>query len=176
MMVRPDRSAGPRLVAGRRDGDPAPGTCLGRLRLRPALEAQVGYPTEVLRIVRDEGQDAGPGRRGDEQIEVLDQRALPAQLRLDVPENPRGLWIYAKNRTDADEVIDRALVCFQLGRAGSTVAQLRQCDHRDAYRFRADFGETIADLLASSQPENARIGIEQEVYSAGGPGLDRRAS
>lgn len=115
-------------------------------------------------------------RRGDEQIEVLDQRASPTQLRLDVPKNPSDLWIYAKNRTAADEVIDGALVCFRLGRAGRTIPQLRQRDHRDTCRFRADFGETIADLLASPQPEDARSGIEQELYSAGGPGLDRRAS
>ena len=176
MMVRPDRGAGPRLVAGRRNRDPDPGTRVGRLRLRPALDAQVGYPTEVLRIVRDEGQAARASRRGNEQIEVLDQRALPTQLRLDVPENPGGLWIYAKNRTNADEVIDGALVCFRLGRAGRTISQLSQPEHRDTCRLRADFGETIVDLLASSQPEDACIGIEQEVYSAGGPGLDRRAS
>ncbi len=70
MMVRPDRGA------GRRNGDAAPGTRVGRLRLRPALDAQVGYTTEVL----------------------------------------------------------------------------------------------------SPQPEDTRIGIEQELYSAGGSGLDRRAS
>jgi hypothetical protein len=170
MMVRPDRGA------GRRNGDAAPGTRVGRLRLRPALDAQVGYTTEVLRIVRDEGQAAGASRRGYEQIEVLDQRALPAQVRLDVPENPCGLWIYAKNRTGANEVIDGALVCLRLGRAGRTISQLRQRDYRDACRFRADFSETGADLLASPQPEDARISIEQELYSAGGSGLDRRAS
>ena len=175
-MVLPDRGTGLPLVAGRRNGDAATGTRVGGLRLRPALDAQVAYPTEVLRIVRDEGQTTGARRRGDEQIEVLDQRALSAQLRLDVPENPSGLWIYAKYRTGADEVIDGALVCFRWGRAGRTVSQLRQRDHRDACRFRADFGETIPDLLPSPQPEDTRIGIEQKVYSAGGPGLDRRAS
>ncbi len=176
MMVRPNRGAVLALVAGRRRGDAAPGTRVVHLQLRPALDAQVGYTTEVLRNVRDEAQAAGASRRTDEQIEVLDQRALPVQLRLDVPENPRGLWIYAKNRTNADEIIDGALVCFRLGRAGRTISQLRQRDHRDTCRLRADFGETIADLLASPQPEDARIGVEQELYSAGGSGLDRRAS
>jgi hypothetical protein len=170
MMVRPDRGA------GRRNGDAPFDTPVGRLRLHPALDAQVGYTAEVLRIVLNEGQAAGASRRTDEQVEVLDQRALPAQLRLDLPENPGGLWIYAKNRTGADEVTDGALVCFRLGGAGRTISQLRQRDYGDACRFRADFGKTVADLLASPQPEDARIGIEQELYCAGESSPDRRAS
>ena len=142
----------------------------------PAFEAQIGDPAEVLRVVRDEGQATSVCRRRDEQVEILDQLTPPTQVRFDVAEGSCDCRIDAQNNDAAGEILDRPPIVFGSSREGSSVKEFCQRHHRDAYRLRAGARETAADRLTAPQPKDARVGVQQVVYSLGGSILDRRAS
>jgi hypothetical protein len=137
---------------------------------------QLGDAAEVLRVVCDEGKAAGTCSRRDEQVEVFDQDAPPLQLCFGLSESSRSFRIQAENDDEADEVVYGLLVGFGLGGVGGSVAQFRQRDGRDARRPRFGGREAFSNWLVSAKPEDARVGVEQEIYSAGGSALDRRAS
>lgn len=142
----------------------------------PVVEVQPGYAAEVPEVVSDEGQIVNAGCCGDEQVEVLDQHALPAQPGLDLTEGVGDRRGKPQNCDTADEIIDRSLVVFGVGGAGGPVTELGQRDDRNARVIRAGFEEAIPYGIPASQPEDARIGVQQEVYSAGGSARERRAS
>lgn len=115
-------------------------------------------------------------RCGDEQVEVLDQHALPAQLGLDLTESVGDRRSKPQNRDTADEIIDRSVVVFGVGGASGPVTEFGQRDDRETRVIRACFEEPIPYGILASQPEDASIGVQQEDYSAGGSTRDRRAS
>lgn len=127
-------------------------------------------------VVRDEGEAASERRRRDEQVEVLDERACPAESRLGVAEDTGSLGVEAEHDDATDEVVYRRVVGIRMGRASRPVAQFRQRYDRDAHCLRASGPEAFADGLAAPQPEDARVSVQQEVYSAGGSDRDRRPS
>lgn len=145
-------------------------------RLDPVFETQIRDTAEVLRIVCNYGQTMSACRRRDEQIEVFDQLASSSQVRFYVTEGAGGCWIEPQHGDAAQEVVDGSMVGLWSSRPGGPVTQLRQRDDRDTHRFRTYAGETVANGRATPQPEDARIGVQQEIYRVGGSTRDRRAS